>query len=193
MRILPFSLRRSSAAIVSVCLHVAVILSFWIVRFDAAGAANADLRPDYAVWNLVDARAGGAPGYDPLRAVLSAPDVVRVVLAPVGGRSDGQGLAWWSPSTGLWFAVDGLGVPPSRTRYRLRLTFGSGGRTTPGFIQIDSDGSGRMIAVPRSPISVPPQDEVVFELVEQRGGWFSRSTEVLLSGSLVRRDRARAP
>jgi hypothetical protein len=72
---------------------------------------------------------------------------VRIVLAPVDAGVPTRGLAWWSPSRGLWIAVDAAGKAAiGRT---VQLSLGIPGRRpiSPGVVYIHPDGSGRMLAV----------------------------------------------
>ena len=79
--------------------------------------------------------------------VLAAPDVVRIVLSPADADVPTRGLAWWSPSRGLWFAVDAAGT--AAIGHTVELSLGIPGRKpmSPGAVYIQPEGSGRMLAV----------------------------------------------
>jgi hypothetical protein len=57
------------------------------------------------------------------------------------------GLAWWSPSVGLWLAIDRLPAAPSGRRLEVSLRVGSDTLEPVGTIDIDEHGSGRIVAV----------------------------------------------
>jgi hypothetical protein len=85
------------------------------------------------------------PGRDVLLEVLNG-DGMPIRLTSTTGDA-AVGLAWWTPSMGLWLAVDDLPVAPSGRRLEVSLRVGSNMLKPIGTIDIDEHGSGRIVAV----------------------------------------------
>jgi hypothetical protein len=83
-------------------------------------------------------------GRDRLYEILSARDGVKVRLTSPSG-DPAVGLAWWSPSRGLWLAVDLANAHAGET-LQAWLNADDGSRTRLASVEIGSDGSGRVVA-----------------------------------------------
>lgn len=123
-------------------------------------------------------------GPDPLFEILNASDGMPIHLAATGADAS-VGLAWWSPSTGLWLAVDRL--PSSRSNRTLHLTLrvGDGEATTIGPIEIDANGAGKIIAIWTS---APPVTgtSVTLEVSEAGSRWLTHPSLALAGTASVR-------
>lgn len=174
------SSRRPLAALASMVIHVvlAVVVVAISSRAAARGAAS-DQQP--LGWQQL---VGDAPrrsvGPDALEAILGAPDGVAIRLLSTNG-TDAVGLAWWSPSQGMWLAVDRVDQAARRRRFDLWVRTGSA-RSPLGTIEIDEHGSGRMIARLTSP--APPSGfAVTLDVTPQRRAWVWRASSPVLTGT----------
>jgi hypothetical protein len=131
--------RSAGALLLSAAIHSAVI----------GVVAMASLSPSTLgvfSWQQLEGQSESRTGSNALVEILGAPDAVRIVVSPTRAGDGTQGLAWWSPSRGLWFAIDGA-PPPARERaFVLWLHLPGQPPISPGVIDIHADGSGRMVS-----------------------------------------------
>jgi hypothetical protein len=172
------------AAVVSAGVHAVVIAALWSVR--SAGAAQPfDTDPPHDVerrWNPVTADGEGGGARSRILEVLQSPDAVRVILTPVSAEQRGKGLAWWSPTRGIWMAVTGLAALPLGHAYHLWLVRQDGPPLHVGGIGVNEDGTGRLLALTR-PDAGAIEGPVVIVVTEETGAPSPRLTaEWTLSG-----------
>ena len=124
------------------------------------------------------------PGRDLLLDVLSA-DGVPIHLASTGG-DDAVGLAWWSPSVGLWLATDRLPPALAGRSLHVAMQVGDDARQRIGTIEIDEDGSGRIVAawITERPAGGTP---VTLTVSETDSTWRWREPATALAGTAAMR------
>jgi hypothetical protein len=170
--------RFSVAAIVSVLLHVAGIGVLLSLRSAGAGAQPFDTGtpPDIERrWSRIVEDGDGVGGPSRIVEVLNAPDAVRVILTPVAPDGSGRGLAWWSPTKGIWLAVDSLPSWSPGRRYHLWIVHRDGPAVHVGLLGVNPQGSGRILALNRD--TAPPIDgPVMIVVTADPGGVTSRLT-----------------
>ena len=69
------------------------------------------------------------------------------MLATPLPRGRAKGLAWFSPSRGIWLAVDGLVSPSGDRVFQLTASVAEREPIRLGTVRVDPDGSGRMASV----------------------------------------------
>jgi len=139
--------RRTRGVTLSVMIHACVL--GWIL---AVSTRVVQVRPSSTApagamrWTQLEGDGPSRPGRNGLFDILGADDVVRVVLRSPSGADAPKGLIWWSPSRGLWFAIDD--APPQLQSRRLRLSIQprGGAAMTVGVVRIDDDRSGRLLS-----------------------------------------------
>jgi hypothetical protein len=154
--------RPAGAAALSAGFHVTLLVTVWIISAQGAefGIAGEATSRSAMRWRQLEGASKQSVGSNALFDVLAAPDVVRIVLSPVGPDVPTRGLAWWSPSHGLWFAVDA--VDKAAIGHTVELWFGIPGQKPirPGVVYVHPDGSGRMLAI-ADVASLVPQNGVI--------------------------------
>jgi hypothetical protein len=122
-----------------------------------------------------------AVGRDRLFEILSADDAVRVRLtSPTGDPA--VGLAWWSPSRGMWLAVD-LAHPYAGQSLRAWEGRRERARPSVASVELDAKGSGRVVAVWSGSNELAPTDPITLTVTAQRGIWPFVQTSVVLTGT----------
>src|SRR6187455_1777247 len=136
--------RRSVGLWLSIAVHVGIgvlVVALTSERSQAAGGPAASPR----TIQLSGKSATKLPGRDVLLEVLSA-DGMPIRLTSTTGNA-AVGLAWWSPSVGLWLAIDELSVASSGRRLEAFLQVGSNRPEPVGTIDVDEHRSGRIVTV----------------------------------------------
>jgi hypothetical protein len=100
------------------------------------------------------------------------------LTSPIGHEA--VGLAWVSPSVGMWFALDLVTSHPGETLKTWRL---GETRHSLAAITLDADGSGRIIAVWEGRNRDPFPQPVTLEVTAQRGFWPFVTESLVLSGT----------
>jgi hypothetical protein len=119
-------------------------------------------------------------GRDMLFEVLRG-DGIPIRLTSATGDS-AVGLAWWSPSVGLWLATDRVSATPSGGSLRVSMQIGSGTPKRIGVMDINDDGAGRIVAVWAD--ARPPAGTPVTLTVSERGSlWRWREPPTALAGT----------
>jgi anti-sigma-K factor RskA len=173
------------AAAASLALHAAVGYYAWTVRAQLATAndlaSRAAAYADRLRSQLADARSASV-AEDRISAVLSAPDVVRVRLGPAREGFPGLGLAYVSPTRGMWFAGDQLpAAAPGRT-YQLWLVLAGQPPINAGLLPLNPRGSVMMVTPSDRP-SVPARSEITLAVTDEpAGGSPGPTTPILLAG-----------
>jgi hypothetical protein len=145
--------RRPMALLVSLVVHTACLSLVSLGTLGATGAGAAFSRDSSSAfesgWLQLRGRAAMRPaGRDALLAILSARDGVMIRLS--SPRGEAVGLASWSASTGMWLALDRL--PPNSPRtLQIWSRIGTDPRKLIGTIEVDADGSGRIVGIWSSP------------------------------------------
>jgi hypothetical protein len=117
-------------------------------------------------------------GRDRLYEILSARDGVKVRLTSPSG-DPAVGLAWWSPSRGLWLAVD-LAHAHAGETLQAWLNDDDGSRTRLASVEIGADGSGRVVAAWDEGDMPAHAGPITMTVTRPRGLWpFARSPLVL--------------
>jgi hypothetical protein len=138
--------RRSVALWLSILVHVGIgVFVAALTSERSEGAAALDAAESPQTIQLSGKPRERLRGRDVLLEVLSG-DGMPIRLKSTTGDA-AVGLAWWSPSVGLWLAVDDMPAAPSGRRLEASLRVGSGARDPIGTIEIDEHGSGRIVAV----------------------------------------------
>src|SRR6188508_2712647 len=131
--------RRSVALWLSISIHVGIgafVVAWTSERSQGAGALDATESP--RTIQLSGKFRERLPGRDVLLEVLNG-DGMPIRLTSTTGEA-AVGLAWWSPSVGLWLAVDDLSAAPSGRRLEVALRVGSDTVESVGTIDIDEHG-----------------------------------------------------
>ncbi len=115
-------------------------------------------------WQQLEGQSASAVGSDALFEILDAPDAVLIFLMPRVPTGRVQGLAWWSPSRGLWFALDGAPSAVAGTKGVLWLRLPGQELISPGVVDIHSDGSGRIVSRAGLSTSIPREGVITLEL-----------------------------
>ena len=125
----------------------------------------------------------GGEGRGHLYDILAAPDVTRVLLVAPLPRGRARGLAWFSPSRGIWLAVDGLVSPSGDRAFQLTASVAERGPIRLATVRVDPDGSGRMASAGAWIDTLPRGGPLVFTVSDASG-------DVRLTGSVnARRPR----
>jgi len=120
-------------------------------------------------------------GRDVLFEILKADDGALVRLtSPTGDEA--VGLAWWSPSRGLWLAVDLASSHAGETLDVSQRT-SDGSRSTVAQVEIGADGSGRIIALWDAGEKPKPAGPVTLSLTSRHGLWPFGQRSVILIGN----------
>lgn len=176
---------RTAALLASVAGHAALVIALTVVTFVTQNEPERGEEGPTgwleSGWRQLAGRSGGPRGLgrDAMQAVLSAPDGTMIRLrSSTGGAA--VGLACWSPSVGLWIAVDQMppGTPRSLTVW---LRAEDAHRRSLGRIELDASGSGRVIAVWNEPASLG--DQVTLEVATSARLWPLTRSNVVLHGS----------
>jgi hypothetical protein len=159
---------------VSLAVHVA------LVALVVAAAARISAETAPRTIQLNGRSQDRQPGRDLLLDVLSA-DGVPIHLASTGG-DDAVGLAWWSPSVGLWLATDRLPPTLAERALHVAMQVGDNTRQRIGTIAIDEHGSGRIVAawVTERPA---PGTPVTLTISEADSTWRWREPAAMLVGT----------
>ena len=169
----------------SVACHSAIGLALWIAGTGALDVPVALARsaPPRVGWQQLRGESKASAGRNQLFDVLSAPDAVRVRLTSATRGVAATGLAWWRPSRGLWFAADGFPSTAAGRTLQLWLLLPNQRPISPGTVEIDAGGSGRMLAINDAAIQAPPDAVVTILVTETRTLLsFARSPAVVLMG-----------
>jgi hypothetical protein len=171
--------RHGQAIALSVGLHGLVIatmvsVSFSIVDQSSMPSIDASLR-----WQQLQGDSPPRPGRNGLYDVLAAPDVVRVVLNPLEGHVPMKGLIWWSPSIGLWLAIDDAPAVLRGVKVNVELTANDRAPARAGTLRIAANGSARMISLGDARFLLDRTSEIVFVLTNSHAG------RVVLRGSVA--------
>lgn len=83
-------------------------------------------------------------GRDVLHDVLKGAGMPLRLTSLTG--DDAVGLAWWSPSVGLWLAIDRVAEADADQSFEVTLQVGEGPAARVGRIDIDETGSGRIVS-----------------------------------------------
>src|SRR5436190_1076061 len=144
------------AAMVSAALHAAGIAALWFLHAAPAGARmfDTELPATERRWNRISADGTAGINASRITQVLQAADAVRVMLTPASAQASGQGLAWWSPTRGIWIAVEDLPALPRDHAYQLWLVRRDGPAVYVGWLGVSDEGAGRMLAIARD--GAPP-------------------------------------
>jgi hypothetical protein len=117
-------------------------------------------------------------GRDLLYEILSARDGVKVRLTSPSGEPV-VGLAWWSPSRGMWLAVDLANAHAGET-LQAWLNDDDSSRTRLASVEIGADGSGRIVTAWDEDDMPRHAGPITLTLTSPRGPWpFSRAPLVL--------------
>ncbi len=162
--------RRLGAAL-SIGLHASLVLAIWLAATREAPGGQS------STWHSPDRSTLDGEGRGHLFDILAAPDVRRVLLGAPLPRGRAKGLAWFSPSHGIWLAVDDL-VSSSGDR-AFQLTARVAGRQPIGLgtVRVDPDGSGRMASFGAWINALPSGGPLVFTVSDASG-------DVRLTGSV---------
>lgn len=137
------------AAAISGALHVALGAALVFVfaapdRLAAASSSAGSVANRRGSMQLRGDQRERPAGRDRLYEILSARDGVKVRLTSPSG-DPAVGLAWWSPSRGLWLAIDLANAHAGET-LQAWLDEDDGSRTRLASVEIGADGSGRVVA-----------------------------------------------
>lgn len=174
-------LARVVSALIHVTIGTALVLASASAEGGSSGASSvAGSAPD-GVRQLRGDDPKKALGRDRLYEILDADDAVRVRLTSPAGDPV-VGLAWWSPSRGMWLAIDLATAYAGQT---LQAFEGDGGRSGPPVarVELDSRGSGRVVAAWSSPKSVASTGSVTLTVTARRGVWPFNQTPMVLTGT----------
>jgi hypothetical protein len=130
-------------------------------------------------WQQLQGDSPPRPGRNGLYDVLAAPDVVRVVLNPVEDHVPMKGLIWWSPSIGLWLAIDDAPAFLRGTKINVEVSASDRTPARAGTLRIAADGSARMISLGDARFLLDAGREIVFVLTNSHAG------TVVLRGSVA--------
>jgi hypothetical protein len=92
-------------------------------------------------------------GRDLLHEVLVRPGIPIRLTSPVGNAA--VGLAWWSPTVGLWLAADRLPASVSNRSLQVAMQVDGGAAVPIGEMNVDDEGSGRIVAAWVQPRPAP--------------------------------------
>jgi len=150
-----------------------VSVSLGVVDQGSMPAIAASMR-----WQQLRGDSLPGPGRNGLYDVLAAPDVVRVVLNPVGDHAAMKGLIWWSPSIGLWLAIDD--APALLRGMKVNVELNASDRTPAraGTLRVAADGSARMVSLGDARFLLERGSEIVFVVTNSHAG------TVVLRGSV---------
>jgi len=124
-------------------------------------------------------------GRDLMFEVLAG-DGIPIRLTSAGGDA-AVGLAWWTPSVGLWLATDRLPVNLSGRTLQVAMSVGDDIQHRIGTIEIDEDGSGRIVAdwiVDRPAPGTP----ITLSVSEAGSSWWRRQPTTALAGTSAMRE-----
>jgi hypothetical protein len=133
--------RRLAALWVSCATHLGIgaIVTALASFANAAGSA-----PSLRTIQLNGTRADRSAGFDVLRDILAGSGMPLRLTSPDGGEA--VGLAWWTPTVGLWLAIDRARVDGEGRSLEVSVQVGEGPATTVARIDIDATGSGRIVS-----------------------------------------------
>ena len=178
--------RRSIAFWVSLSVHAgiaAVVVVFSSGDSQAIGAVGSTAAP--RTIHLTGRSAERLPGRDMLFEVLNGAGMPIHLTSATGDSA--VGLAWWSPSVGLWLALDRLPATPSGRRLDVSLQMGAQRAEPLGTIEVDEQGSGRIVVVwtAERPIAKTP---ITLTVSEPGSLWRLRPAARVLAGSAPMRN-----
>jgi hypothetical protein len=171
------------AAAISGALHVALGAALVFVfaapdRLAAASSSVSSVANRRGSMQLRGDQRERREGRDRLYEILSARDGVKVRLTSPTGEP-AVGLAWWSPSRGMWLAVDLANAHTGET-LQAWLNDNDGSRTRLASVEIGADGSGRIVATWDDGDLRAHAGPITLTLTSPRGLWpFSRAPLVL--------------
>ncbi len=170
--------RRPLAFGVSLAVHVGLV----VLVVAAAARMSAEAPP--RTIQLTGRSQDRQPGRDLLVEVLRA-NGMPIHLASTSGDA-AVGLAWWSPSVGLWLATDRLPPALSGRSLHVALQVGDDARNRIGTIRIDEDGSGRIVAawVTERPAA---GTRITLTVSEADSSWRWRQPPATLTGTAAMR------
>jgi hypothetical protein len=119
-------------------------------------------------------------GRDRLYEILSARDGVKVRLTSPSGEPV-VGLAWWSPSRGMWLAVDLANAHAGET-LQAWLNEDDGSRTRLASVEIGADGSRRVVAAWGEGDMPTHAGRITLTVTRTRGPWPFSRTPIVLRG-----------
>ena len=174
------------AAAASLALHAGVGFYAWSLHARLGEsrqvAADASVRAETLRSQLAAAR-GESARASRILEVLTAPDVVRVVLTSTNAGSPGQGLGYWSPSKGVWFAADGLPVPAAGRAYQLWVVLPNRKPLSAGLLAVDARGQGRMLSINGTSVPVAKSSPITLAITDEpAGGSPGPTTPILIAG-----------
>lgn len=130
----------------SVCLHAALLVAVW--PLSANVPSKTAVRTDASRrWQQLAGQSKTAGKLNRLFDILTAPDAVRFALKPVDSNLPTRALGWWSPTHGLWFALDAATASARGRTFPLTLTIPQQRPVTPGVIYVHEDGTGQMLSL----------------------------------------------
>lgn len=168
---------------VSLAVHAGLV----VVLVASAASLGAD--EGYAAESPRTMQLNGRPqerqaGRDVLFEVLRG-DGIPVRLTSATGDA-AVGLAWWSPHVGLWLSADRLPATLSGRSLHVALQIGDAAAVPIGEMDIDDEGSGRIVAAWSHPR--PARGTPVSLIVSDPGSLFVwRSPSTMIAGSAAMR------
>ena len=162
---------RHVALWVSVAVHVGIgALVVTSARLAVASARTIQLN---------GTRAERGPGRDVLLDVLAGNGMALRLTRITDDAA--VGLAWWSPTVGLWLAVDRLAAADAGKSFDVTLQVGEEPAERIGRIDIDEAGSGRIVST--WAIAYPPAGTPVTLAVTERDTLRWRRSQTVLAAS----------
>jgi hypothetical protein len=182
-----FTVSRAIAFVGSGAVHPALLATFALLAADTRDSTGGESGGGSSLFEsgwrqLTGNRATRPAGRDALQDILSAPDGTMIRLTS-DGAGDAVGLACWSPSIGLWLAIDRL-PPRSGRSLRVWVREPDGGERPIGRIEVDETGSGRVIALWDTPEA--PTRLVTLQVSASGTLWPFTRQAVVLQGSSVK-------
>jgi hypothetical protein len=180
---------RSSLALVASCAVHGLLAAVTLFAAPVLGLPRetgpGSLADQEGVLQLRGDQAARAAGRDRLYEVLSASDGVKVRLTSPDQVDQSVGLAWWSPSRGVWLAIDRAASVAGETVQVWRASAGES-RTRVADVVLDDTGSGRVVATWPDPVGPEPDAQLILEVTGSRSPWlFARPAPFLRGGATV--------
>ena len=130
---------------------------------------------------LRDGAGNPAVGRNAMLDILQAPDGFAVRLTSVDGGEE-VGLAWLSPSRGMWLALDRMTIEGGET-VRAWQAIDDEPQVPLGALTLDDNGSGRMVVRWNRRLVAGPRSRVTLQVTGRRGFWPFGREPVVLSGT----------